>query len=148
MPISAYAVKEPTVEFTQYTYEVVPGMSQSLRGVDSFMDCGNGNIIAGPLFDLSATRDGSSSSGSWTMIAAPGAAAGDAGSIEKAQIGVKQFRIKGQWDNFGRENSIVCYGTLLPIDFTLKGRCGMGVNIELTTSTGIKGSFKGDVNCS
>jgi len=147
IPLSASAARKSGVEFAQYTYELVPGQSQSLRGVDSQIRCGDGTTVSGPLFDLSATRDTGLTSGSWTMLAAPGAASGDAGALEKAQIGVKQFRLKGVWDNFGRDKAIICSASVIPAEILIQGDCGIGVNIQLKSSNGVSGSFRGDVNC-
>jgi hypothetical protein len=148
MPTSVQATKSKSVSFEQSTFELVPGMSQSLRGLDAAVTCSDGTTILGPLFDFSAIRDGRSNSGSWQMIAAPGAAAGDAGSFDNVKITPKHFKLQGLWDDrLGRGNSVVCFEAPIPAYLIIQGECGNGVTVTLKATNGVKGSFKGDVNC-
>jgi hypothetical protein len=148
VPMSAMATKSKSVSFEQYTFELVPGMSQSLRGLDASVTCSDGTIISGPLFDFGASRDGPGNSGTWQMIAAPGAAAGDAGSFDNVKIVPKHFKLQGLWDDrLGRGNSVVCFDSLIPAHVIIEGQCGIGVTVMLKATNGVTGSFKGDVNC-
>lgn len=146
--MTAMGAKEKSVVFEQYTFELVPGMSQSLRGVDASVTCPNENTISGPLFDFDANKVGSTKSGSWRMIAAPGAALGDAGSFDTVKVTNKNFKLEGSWEGIlGRENAVICHDAALPAKVVIKGQCGIGVVVQFRASNGVTGSFKGDVNC-
>ena len=144
LPTYAIANKSKSVDFEQYTFELVPGQSQSLRGVDAVVTCADGTAVLGPLLDFSASRDGS-----WNIIAAPGAAAGDSGTIEKSHIVSKHFKLKGTWDDpIGRGNSVACFDSAIPASVVIQGQCGLGVTVTLKASNGVTGTFRGDVTCS
>jgi hypothetical protein len=82
------------------------------------------------------------------MIAAPGAAAGDAGSFDDVKIVPKHFKLKGLWDDrLGRGNAVTCFDATIPADVLLTGPCGVGVTVTLKSSNGVTGTFKGDVDC-
>jgi len=148
VPSSVMAAKSKSVSFDQNTFEIVPGNSQSLRGLDASLTCSDGTTVSGPLFGFSASKDRSSMSGSWHMIAAPGAAAGDAGSFDKVNITPKHFKLQGVWDDrLGRGNAVTCFEALIPADVVIDGQCGIGVTVTLKASNGVTGTFKGDVNC-
>jgi hypothetical protein len=148
IPATAMAAKGKSVNFEQYTYEIVPGMSQSLRGVDASVTCPNGDTMPGPLFDFSANKAGHSKSGNWGMLAAPGAALGDTGAFDKVQVTHKHFKLRGSWEGlFGRNNAVTCFDAPLPATVVIKGQCGVGVVVHFKASNGVIGSFKGDVTC-
>lgn len=146
IPVTAMAAK--SVSFDQYTYEIVPGNSQSSRGVDASVKCPDGSTVSGPLFDFSANRERTGTSGSWKMIAAPGAAAGDGGRIEIVRLPDNNFKLKGTWEILpGRESAVICYGASVPATVVIKGECGIGVVVHFKASNGVTGKFKGDVTC-
>jgi hypothetical protein len=148
MPMTAMAVKDKSVSFEQYTYELVPGMSQSLRGVDASVTCPNGDIVSGPLFDFMANKAGHSSSGTWEMLAAPGAALGDTGALDKVLVNSKHFHLQGSWEGlFGRSNAVTCFDAPLPAIVVIEGQCGLGSVINFKASNEVSGSIKGDVTC-
>lgn len=91
---------------------------------------------------------GSSGSGNWHVIAAPGAAAGDAGSFDNAKIVPKHFKLQGVWeDRRGNGNAVVCFEASIPADVVIEGQCGIGVTVTLKASNGVTGTFRGDANC-
>ncbi|MGI0048310.1 MAG: hypothetical protein ACREAW_02120, partial [Nitrososphaera sp.] len=138
MPTTVLATKSRSVSFEQSTFELVPGISQSLRGLDAAITCSDGTTISGPLFDFSAIRDGRSNSGSWQMIAAPGAAAGDAGSFDNVKITPKQFKLQGLWDDrLSRGNSVVCFDAPIPAYVVIQGQCGVGMTVTLKATNGV-----------
>jgi hypothetical protein len=142
------ATKTRSVDFEQYTFELVPGLSQTVRGVDAFVTCPDGSSIVGSLFAFSPNKEGSATLGAWSMLAAPGAAAGDGGSIEEAQIGSKHFKLKGVWDDlFGRETAVICGDAYVPAQVVIQGPCGIGVTVLFKASNGVSGAFKGDAIC-
>jgi hypothetical protein len=148
IPVTAMAAKDKSVSFEQYTYEIVPGMSQSLRGVDASVKCPNGDIVSGPLFDFSASKIGDSKSGNWGILAAPGAALGDTGTFDKVHVNKKNFRLHGSWEGlFGRDDAVTCFDASLPATVVIKGQCGIGVVVHFKASNGVTGKFKGDVTC-
>ena len=147
-PAAAMGQKEKSVSFEQYTFELVPGMSQSLRGVDALVKCPNGNTVSGPLFQFDATRSGPEESGGWGMLAAPGAALGDGGEFSKVKVNVKHFMLEGSWNGImGRDNAVTCFDAPLPANVVIKGTCGIGVVVDFRASNGMRGSFTGDVIC-
>jgi hypothetical protein len=148
VPMSVMGTKARDVTFEQYTFELVPGNSMSLRGLDASLTCSDGTTVSGPLFGFSASRGGSSSSGNWHMIAAPGAAAGDAGSFDNVKVVPKHFKLQGVWDDrLGRGNAVTCFEAPIPADVVIEGQCGVGVTVTLKASNGVTGTFKGDVHC-
>jgi hypothetical protein len=148
VPEDAMAAKAKGVNFDQYTFELVPGNSQSLRGVDALLTCADGSTVSGPLFDFAASRGGPSTSGSWQMIAAPGAAAGDGGNVDKVIISSRHFVLRGTWeDPLGRGNAVTCFDASIPADIVLEGTCGVGQTVILRASNGVSGTIKGDVTC-
>jgi len=146
--LSASASKSKSVVFNQYQEETVPGLSQSLRGIDVIFNCpGESNSPDnGPLFKFTATRDGSTASGNFDLLAAPGAASGDTGNVEEAKITPKKFKLEGTIFDKGFGHDINC-GEPLPTTFVLEGPCGINVDVKLTVSNGINGTFRGDVVC-
>jgi hypothetical protein len=148
IPMTAIAAKDKTVSFEQYTYELVPGMSQSLRGVDASVTCPNGDTVSGPLFDFSANKAGHNKSGNWGMLAAPGAALGDTGAFDKVLVTKKHFKLQGSWEGlFGRDNAVTCFDASLPATVVIEGQCGLGTVINFKASNEVTGSFKGDITC-
>lgn len=148
LPTSAIATKSKSVNFEQYTIELVPGLPQSLRGVDASVTCVDGRTISGPLFHFSASRTGPSNSGNWDLLAAPGAAAGDTGTTDKVRIAPKHFKLHGSWDDpTSRGFAVICSDGAIPTNFVIEGACGIGVTVMLKASNGVTGSFKGDVIC-
>ena len=148
VPAAAMGQKEKSVSFEQYTFELVPGMSQSLRGVDALVACPTGNTVLGPLFKFDAARSGSGESGGWGMLAAPGAALGDSGDFSKVKVGAKSFRLEGSWEGImGRQNGVTCFDAPLPANVVIKGTCGIGVVVDFRASNDVRGSFTGDVTC-
>jgi len=148
VPLYASAAKTRNVDFEQYTYEIVPGNSQSLRGVDAFVKCPDGSTVSGPLFDFEATSDRPTSSGTWRMIAAPGAAAGDGGTVEQGLIGRTHYRLTATLDDpQNRGKSVICPDVPIPTEVVIKGYCGVGVTVKFEASNGMIGRFKGDVSC-
>jgi hypothetical protein len=148
MPAAAMGQKEKSVSFEQYTFELVPGMSQSLRGVDALVMCPNGSTVSGPLFKFDAARSGPVESGGWGMLAAPGAALGDGGEFGKVKVNAKNFKLEGPWEGImGRNNAVTCFDAPLPANVVIKGTCGIEVVVDFRASNGMRGSFTGDVIC-
>jgi hypothetical protein len=146
--VSANATKTKSVVFDQYQEEEFPGISQSLRGVDVVFNCpGEDNPQGfGPLVGFSANREGSTSTGIISMIAAPGAAAGDTGTITEAKITPHKFKLEGTFGNTAFGHDIICTEPL-PTTFVIDGPCGVNVEVNMVVSNGINASFKGDVAC-
>lgn len=146
--VSASASKSKSVVFSQYQEETVPGLSQSLRGIQVIFNCpGESNSPGdGPLFGFSATREGSTVTGIIDWLAAPGAASGDSGPVKEAKITPKKFKLEGTIVDKGFGHDIIC-GEPLPTTFVLEGPCGINVDVNLKVSNGINGSFRGDVVC-
>lgn len=146
--LSASAAKTKSVVFDHYQEEEFPGILQSLRGVDVVFNCpGEDNPQGfGPLFGFSATREGPTSAGNLALLAAPGAAAGDSGTVTDAKITPHKFKLEGTFANTAFGHDIICTEPL-PTTFVLEGPCGVNVEVNLAVSNGINGSFKGDVVC-
>jgi hypothetical protein len=150
LPMSASASPTKTVTFLQYLAEEFPGIPQSLRGINAVVTCPDGSVTGGafgPLFSFDATREGGTSTGSWHMLAAPGAASGDTGDVTDAKISNSHFKLKATWDDInGSGHDIIC-GEPIPATAEIKGPCGTGVIVEFRGSNGVTGTFQGDVTC-
>jgi hypothetical protein len=146
--LSTSAAKTKSVVFDQYQEETVPGLSQSLRGIDVIFNCPgeNNSPDHGPLFQFSASREGPTATGNFGLLAAPGAASGDSGTVTDAKITPKKFKLEGTIIDKGFGHDIIC-GKPLPTTFVLEGPCGIDVNVNLKVSNGINGTFRGDVVC-
>lgn len=148
---SVSASRTKSVTFSQYQEELVPGNSMSLHGVDVVFNCpGESNSPGfGPLFGFSGSKNaGPTDTGEFTLLGAPGAAAGDEGSATKVKVTPSKFKIEGTFDDsngFGHDH--IC-AEPLPATFILEGPCGSGVDVSFKVSNGINASFKGDVTCS
>jgi hypothetical protein len=150
MPISASASPAKTVTFLQDRAEEFPSIPQSLRGINSVVTCPDGSVTGGdfgPLFGFDAGREGGASTGSWNMLAAPGAAAGDNGSVTNAKISASHFKLKATWSDAGGFGHDIICGEPIPANVVIEGPCGTGVTVEFRGSNGVTGSFQGDVTC-
>jgi hypothetical protein len=150
LPISASASPTKTVTFLQDRAEEFPGIPQSLRGINSTVTCPDGSVTGGafgPLFSFGATRESGTSTGSWHLLAAPGAAAGDSGDVTNAKVSASHFKLKATWDDInGSGHDIIC-GEPIPATVEIEGPCGTGVMVEFRGSNGVTGTFQGDVTC-
>lgn len=139
------------VVFAQKTAREFPDIPQSLRGVDAHFTCPDSSVTDGNFFGFSATSIPllSIASGTWSTIAAPGAAAGDDGTITGASINSTHFRLEGKWTHggFGTTSSEVCFGTPLPSTVVIEGPCGVDVHVAFLAANGVTGSFRGNATC-
>jgi hypothetical protein len=148
MPTTVMSAKEKSVSFDQYTFELVPGMSKSLRVENASMTCADGSIVSGPLFHLDARKVASSKSGSWGLLAAHRAALGDKGSFDRVKVTNNDFQLQGSWEGImGRNKAVICIDAALLATVVFKGACGEGAVVIFKASNGVSGSFKGDVKC-
>jgi hypothetical protein len=150
MPISASASPAKTVTFLQDRTEEFPGIPQSLRGVNSVVTCPDGSVTGGdfgPLFGFDASREGGVSTGSWNMLAAPGAAADDNGSVTNVKISASHFELKATWSDAGGFGHDIICGEPIPESVVIKGPCGTDVIVKFKASSGVSGTFQGDVTC-
>lgn len=150
LPMSASASSTKTVTFLQDRAEEFPGIPQSLRGLNSVVTCPDGSVTGGafgPLFSFDGSREAGTSTGIWHMLGAPGAASGDTGIVTDAKISASHFKLKATWDDInGSGHDIIC-GEPIPADAVIEGPCGTGVIVEFRGSSGVTGSFQGDVTC-